>query len=417
MDSSPSQHFASRDPLGTSLLRLLKGFFIAALLVVGWGKISIELASPIGLSLGGTTRGLVYLVFSFYVFTRLVRKDFNGFPSLKDPLALYGVLCVFSLFWALKKDFSLFLDNYLPALLSYFMLRYLLENSSLADSILYLRMLVLFAVLIVLRGPADVGGNFYRNPTVMSTSSEHHTIVAMIVLMGIPLAVSLLVKEKPWLYGAALAVMLCGLILANSRIGWFSFFFLFLYLIFAIKPGGIRILLIVAVAGAFALFLFFFPHLHHRFASLFNLMADSDFIARLEIWHYSFLMIKEHPLGGIGFSIPTFIEEGLLYKEGFSFQHPHNGMLTVLVFTGFAGLSLSFWIIGKALRRLFFLARSADPELKPFIIALTGSFLSLSLMNLADSLFNSSRALLMAFLLLAFLFTFSEPSWRKLHGR
>jgi O-antigen ligase len=417
MDSSPSPHSAFRVPGAPGLLNLFKYLFIAALVVVGWGKIDIEIASCIRLSFGGTTRGVVYILFFIYMIIRVMRKDLKGFSSLKDPLALYGLWCALSILWSRGRDFSLFFDNYLPALLCYCMLRYLLENSSGTELFLYLKILVLFAVLIVIRGPADVGGNFLHNPTVMSTTSEHHTIVAMILLMGIPLASAFLLTEEKgrWLYGGALAVMLCGLILANSRIGWFSFFFLFLFLLWAMKPGGIRVMLLTFLASFLVLFLLFFPNLHQRFMSLFNLMADYDFMARLEIWHYSFIMMREHLLGGIGFSLTAFIEEGLRLKQGFAYHHPHNGMLTVLVFTGSIGLVMSLWIISRALRALLFLSLHADSAAKPYIIAIAGSFLSLAIMNCADTLFNSPRALLVAFLLLAYLFTLREFQGRADH--
>ncbi len=61
--------------------RFLDTLFTLALVLIGWGRIEIELASPIIVSLGGTSRALVFIVFIAYLVVRARKADVMGCPS------------------------------------------------------------------------------------------------------------------------------------------------------------------------------------------------------------------------------------------------------------------------------------------------------------------------------------------------
>ncbi|MDQ7824286.1 MAG: O-antigen ligase family protein [Candidatus Eremiobacteraeota bacterium] len=387
------------------LIPLLSGLFVASLIIIAWGKIQIELAYHISLSIGGKTKCLIFGLFALYLITRLLRRDFQGARSLSDPLTVFTLFCTASLLWATRPDLVFLTDNLLPALLGYYMLRYLLEKGR-GDGIEYLRVLVLFVVLLILRGPADATGNFLTDPTVMSTASEHHTITAMIILAVMPVTFALLVmdRSRQWWYRSALVVMFLGMILANSRIGWFTLFPLLLFLLWAFPSRPLQLFCGGLFAFAVLAFLVMFPHLHGRFMTLFNIGHDNDFLLRIQCWQCTFQMIRDHLLLGVGFSVNTFMEHGEKIVPGFMYGHAHNLFLTVLVLTGLVGLALLLWIMVKIARGLIFFKRHAGEAFAPLAAGLGGSFLALFLMNLPDVLLNSCRATLVASLLMAFLF-------------
>lgn len=391
-------------------LDILYIVFIGALLVAGWGKIDIDLASTVSLSIGGSTRALFYIVFVLYLIIRMIRRDLRKVCFIRDPLTIFGLCCITSTWLSSPDDFYTFSSTFLPAILAYFVIRYLLQNMSKASVERYLKSIIFFALLVLLRAFADAKGNYFINPTIMSTTSEHHTIVAMITLSVFPLCVGFLSIEKkkklPYIF--ALFVMLMGMILCNSRIGWFTFFVLVLYLILLMKSSNVRYTLLAFIVVGFVSFLFLFPHLHKRFLSLFNLIEDRDFQLRMQVWSYTLAIIREHFIIGIGFSVDQFKSVGALYIKDFAFHHPHNFILAVLVYTGIIGFSVFLWIMVKIVRDLVILTRVLDNAMKIYIQALKVSFLGFFLMNMVDNVFTSPRASLLFFVLMACLFFMRE---------
>jgi len=384
-------------------------------MLIGWGRIELELASPVVISLGGTSRALIFIVFAAYLAVRARKADIKGLPSLADPLTLFCAFCALSVITGAGGEFSLFAMNLLPALLAYYIIRYLLSGMPFESHMRYMRVLVIFVVLIVVRGFADVKTNFFVNPTIMSTSAEHHTLVAMMLMAGLPLALALFFfnGRKDWCAIPLLAVMTVGMIVANSRIGWLALMAVALYLFLSMKERSSRAAILSIVAVMAILFFFFFPHLHRRFLTLFNMMADSDFVARLEIWHLSLLMAWKHLFLGIGFSEKQYMAEGALLKQGFSCHHPHNLLLAIPVYTGLPGLALFGWLLYRIIAALRELGKSPERQVQVMTMALKASFLSLFIVNMADSMFNSPRPTLMSFLLMGILFSLSELLRKK----
>jgi glycosyltransferase involved in cell wall biosynthesis/O-antigen ligase len=397
---------------GSSVLEIL---FVIVLLLIGWGRIEVEMAPHMVISLGGTSRALVFIVFFLYILVRLKKADIRGIPSLSDPVTLFTVLCGLSNITGQTGDFSLFAMNLLPALLAYYIIRYVLSGASFEAHLGYFKILVFFVVLLILRGFADAKGNYFVDPTILSTSSEHHTLVALIILAGLPLALALIFikgSRNVWLL-LSMVIITVGMLLANSRIGWLALIVMVFYLLLSMKERRGRVVITVVTVVTGVLFVFFFPHLHRRFMTLFNLMADSDFVARLEIWHYSFIMLAQHLLLGIGFSEKHFLVVGEGLKPGFLYHHPHNLLLGVGVYTGLAGLFLFGWLSFRIIKALGSLGKSASPQVRIAALALKASFLSILLVNMADTMVNSPRPTLISFLLMGLLFSLSEGEEKK----
>ncbi|MHC9541899.1 MAG: glycosyltransferase [Vulcanimicrobiota bacterium] len=382
-------------------------FFVISLLIVGWGRIDIEFASGIFISLGGTTRGLIYPLFLLYCILRLIRKDIFRVRFLGDPVTLLSIIFIGVTAASPSHDLQMIRDIFLPALLVYYMTRFLLENSDFIDLPGLLRVMIFFVVCTILRAAVDVQKNFFSNPSIMTTSMEHHTIIAMMILAVVPISLALAVldREKRWLSWPALAVLFVGLVLANSRIGWLSFLVILFFLLFSRAPRPVRLAAVILTILSLAAAIFLFPHLHHRLMSLFSLHSDRDFLVRLDIWNISLRIIASHPVWGIGFSHTAFIAEGLRYKPLFSAEHPHNLYLAILVYTGLAGASAVLLLLASIIRELRRLLLMNIPHWGLLVVSFCAGFAGLAVTNMADTLTNSSRALLLVFLIIACLFS------------
>jgi len=381
--------------------------FCVVLIIVGWGRIDIEPASGMVISLGGTTRGLIYPLFLLYCIMRLLKKDIFRVRFLGDPVTLLGAIFIGVTAASPYHDMNMIRDIWFPALLTYYMARYLLEISGFRGFQTLLWISVLFVVCTILRASVDVQKNFFSNPSIMTTSMEHHTIIAMMILTVAPTALALAVLQNRmrWLSWPALAVLFVGLVLANSRIGWIAFLVILFLMLFSQAQRQVRVAAGVLAALSLAAALFLFPHLHHRLMSLFSLQSDSDFLARLDIWSVSFRIIASHPIWGIGLSHTAFISEGLKYRPVFSAEHPHSAYLAVPVYTGIAGGAAALLLVSSIFRELRRLLALNVPQWGLIILSFCASFAGLAVTNTADTLTNSSRALLLVFLMLAFLFS------------
>lgn len=381
--------------------------FVISLLIVGWGRIDVEFASGVFISLGGTTRGLIYPLFLLYCILRIIRKDIFRVRFLGDPVTLMSIIFIGVTAASPARDLQMIRDIYLPALLVYHMARFLLENLDFRDFLGLLYVMILFVVCTILRASVDVQKNFFSNPSIMTTSMEHHTIVAMMILAVIPvaLALALLDREKRWLSWPALAVLFVGLVLANSRIGWLSFLVILFFLLFSRVQRPVRLAAIFFTVFSLMMAIFLFPHLHHRLMSLFSLHSDRDFLARLDIWHVSIKIITSHPIWGIGFSHAAFIAEGMRHIPLFSAEHPHNLYLAVMVYAGLAGVSAALLLVASIIRELRRLFLMSVPHWGLLVVSFCAGFTGLAVMNMADTVTNSSRAMLLVFLIIACLFS------------
>lgn len=104
--------------------------------------------------------------------------------------------------------------------------------------------------------------------------------------------------------------------------------------------------------------------------------GDESKLRRVDIWRATWLLIKDHPISGVGFGgYWTAIPQYAKASGRQSLQQAHNDYLEVLASGGLIGTSLAVWFlvafVGKARRVL----RSADPFRRNLCMgALTGLF-------------------------------------------
>jgi len=235
----------------------------------------------------------------------------------------------------------------------------------------------------------------------MHSTEEHHTIIAMMIIVALPLALALLQKgtlPRPFYYGL-IALLLVGLFLSSSRIGWIAFALIVLLSLWKFRDTKIRAAILAVPVVLFLIMLILMPHYRDRFFSLGSLGGDRETGTRLQNWTMCARLIGEHPWAGIGFSNREYYRAAREKDSHFQYEHPHNLVLQVAVSMGIPGICLFILVAWSVLKA--FLAGKGK-ELPAVRDALFISLCGFTVMNMADNIFNSQKALLLFFLLLAY---------------
>lgn len=403
-----------KESSGGALQRLLQALFLFSVLLIGWGPIEIPTGAATKIIIRGCTWESYFPLFLFYLICRLYQKDLS-FPRFwRDPLLLLGLLAMLSFIWNPLKDSSLFFDLYLPALLAYYIFRYLLSRDFSQMSSRFWPYYFGALALMILRGVV-MKPAFLQHFSFFDTPYLHHNHVAMNMVIGIPPVLACLFREprKKWLYFVFLIIMLAGLAFSNSRSGWISFGVVLLYLLWKTNNRTTRRVMLVSLVS-FALLIGLFSFSRHRFLTLTNPLADTSMQCRLNMWIISAHIFKDYPLLGIGFSNTIFTSrenvyaaqlyiKGIIKVPGMFDPHPHNLYLQILVSLGILGYIFFIWLfcdIWKALHNLT-ITEKLDNTL---LVAVKASLLGFAVSNMADTVFNSAQSTLIIFILLAYIF-------------
>jgi O-antigen ligase len=297
------------------------------------------------------------LLFYFYRY-----RDWNIFKTpFALPIALFTGWSIIGLFWAL--DVSASIHDIRSHLLKYIVLFLLLTiffNSRAKIRLLFW----VIIVSVMISGFYDMYLFYVVSKNTFLTRmciAEHQLPVGpmgFMALFAVVLVVHLL-RTGEGLWGKCVLVVCLG--------GLFSILF----------ATQMRSLLVAAPFVVFALFwdnkkllttiilifIFYFYVFSTQVRSFENSVSETD---RLTINYMSLLMIKEHPIIGIGFSIDTPGNHDLIdhealraqvpqkYKnEAVEYNNPHNIWMGLSMRLGLVGLLLSAFIVIQGVRMCF----------------------------------------------------------------
>jgi len=411
--------------ISTKALRILEVLFIFSLIMAGWGPVTIPAGPEGSITIPFCTWFLFVPLYTFSIICRLLVKDLKPGLCWKDPFLLFGLLAFLSGFWNPLRDFSLAVNLYMPALLGYFLFRYLLSRDFNRCSAYFWPPFLAALSLTIARGimenPAVLKGH-----SMLGSSLAHHNHMAMNLLLGIPAAIVLMHREKKsrLIYGAVVLFMLFGLALTNSRSGWIGAMVACTCFTWnAPNPRLKKLALAAVLAGSLCIGLY--ASTRERFATLANPVNDSSFRCRIDMWRVSAHLIKMHPLGGIGFSNRIFMalehttalelcKKGIIREPALYDPHPHNLFLQVAVYLGIGGFCLLIWMIHLIWRSFSTLATSCGKETM-MLTALHASLWGFLAVNLADTVFNNPQSTLFILLFLAYILEWAEAEKKTVH--
>lgn len=409
---------------GARARRALYWLFVVLLGIVGWGKLDVWLAPWFHFSVGGGASGAFRLLLAGYVVARVSARDVRLRGDwLLDPLVLLYLLAAVSPLWTWAEpewpvrshDTGDVLGVVLPGLTAYLVSRYLLDRDFETYGLGLLRALTVALSLVALQILVSAPSTLLDFSQVDSFY-EHHTHVAMRMVMAIPLTIGLLMFDRRGggegtvrpAYVALLVLQIVGLTIANSRIGWIALGAVGAYgVAFGVSSKMRRwfafaLLMMLALA-------FTHPKVRANFLSVFNMRNEENYQRRLVIYSTDLKLIARHPLAGLGFSSRTFLYAGrALEGEWWEYDHPHDLFLQVVVYLGVPGFVLLVWVIVALGRAVVFLGRRAPPNYAPLVSAVRGALLGLVVMNVAETALSSERVAFMLPVLLAFV-----TSWAR----
>lgn len=151
-----------------------------------------------------------------------------------------------------------------------------------------------------------------------------------------------------------IVLLTAALIVTQSRGAFVAFLAgLLVFLMLDVRSRRNPVLKIAALVGLVCMVAFFVrvsPSIAWRYARILNPMANKD---RLEIWRTALLMMRDHPLFGVGFN--NFVDIYPLYQhpEGFytSISMAHNIFLEFGATTGIPGLVLFAVVVALGILR------------------------------------------------------------------
>jgi O-antigen ligase len=393
---------------GDRFLAALTYLFAFSILIVGWGRTAYYSGDRIIFSFGGNTSGIVIPLFLLYGLYRIRARDLFPLRFWKDPVFFFSLYAALSPLWGEQKDFSLVKGYLFPALMGYWMASYLLRKSSGALTTFLIATLTCSIAMMVARGMSELPF-IPGEVAIMHSTAEHHTTIAMMILMALPLTIAMasMTKGKARILPAALLFLFgSGIFLVSSRIGWVAFFCLCIFYLIRLPGLRLKALALGIPILLFGLFLLAFPHYMTRFASLGHLSSDLETSTRLQNWKVAGSLLERSYALGISFSNREYRARGRSIDSHFQYEHPHNLYLQIAVYCGIPGIILSLLILVKIAGGLRIWRARGDLSLSK---AFEGGLLGLAVMNCADSAFNSHRAMLMVFMFLALLVHPPEP--------
>jgi len=196
-------------------------------------------------------------------------------------------------------------------------------------------------------------------------------------------------RRRRWLYGLATLLMAGALFLTYSRGAWLLGVPASLLFIAALRGrrallATAGLLLVAAVAGLAAVG-------GERVTSLLDITGGTTFF-RLQLWHSSWAMIRDHPLLGVGldnflyayrshYVLPTAWEE-------FNLSHPHNLVLDFWLRLGVAGLVVISWLLIGFFRRGWQeYRRLPEGGMRLLVLGLMGGMVNFVAHGLVDNAF------------------------------
>jgi O-antigen ligase len=388
------------EPGGDRFFTVFTSLFAFGVLIIGWGPTAYQYQGKTVFSFGGNTSGIIIPLFLIYGAYRLRERDFSPSRFWKDPLFFFSAFAALSPLWGEHRDFSLVKGYLFPALMGYWMGSYILRKSAGTLTSFLVTIMTGSVALMVARGMSELPF-IPEKVAIMHSTAMHHTTIAMMILMALPLAIGMLPLSRGKtrvLFVAFLIIYCAGIFLVSSRIGWIAFFCLCIFYLFKLPGTRSKALAIGAPIILFGLFLLVFPHYMTRFTSLGNLRGDLETSTRLHNWRVAGAILGQSFIQGISFSNVEYKARGRAIDSHFQYEHPHNLFLQILVYCGIPGLMLFFMILWKIAGGLRGWNNSGEPSLTT---GLEGGLLGLAVINCADTAFNDHRAMLMVFLLVA----------------
>ncbi|MFH1081396.1 MAG: O-antigen ligase family protein [Pseudomonadota bacterium] len=339
--------------------------------------------------------------------------DFTFNTPLAFPLILFFIWAFLSIFWSVNKGNSL--HDVRGHLVNHIILFFLLVNFFNSRK----RLAILSWTVVISAAAFSLVGMFYyyvimgnsihatRFGFLLSNSVNWSTelpvnFIGTITVFSIILCLHLSYQEfRIYRHAAIIACMiptLIATILTQSK-GTFVALIIAIIIQLFIKAKKILLLFILAIA----VILMLFP--------LQDRITAKSFKERLKINYFTYEVIKDYPLTGIGFGMQTFVNDidKNLYMKRLPEKYrpaevytPHNLLLDITVRLGLTGLILFLFIIFSFGRICWETIKNArDKDIRSDAECMAVSFIAYFTIGLAEPVFLFRASAIVFYIILA----------------
>ena len=206
-------------------------------------------------------------------------------------------------------------------------------------------------------------------------------------------------KNKKLIYLFLSMLFITNLLMTFSRNALLGFGLgvLVLGLIYSIK--------LIFALGGFSILMFFIPSVSQRVMDITSLSQNES---RIKLWKTAIMMIREHPIIGVGNGnfVTRYNEYVIKYKElkyqSYQNYPAHNSYLKVQSELGIIGIVSFLGVVAITLFRVKKLyTTTTDKFHKPFYMGVMASMIAFLFMNVFDNLFFAPKATTYFWFLLA----------------
>ncbi len=388
---------------------LYRGLFkreVATYLLVAYLPFSMQIPIDFGNVITGLNFTNIMILFVAYLWfkSRDKSKPVLSKTALNVPIFIFLGLGIFSILRGMGYGMDYLAEasiEFYRRWITAFFLYFFIVNSNhdkevMKNIVRIIMMVTAFVALMAIYEYRDIDdrvGGVFNQPNHLAAFFNYY----LYLFFGF----FLVYKKRSWIFLLPFIICFRGIMVTFSRAGYLAFA-AGMYAIICFRS---RILLFFLVLAT--VFLFFNPAflpegIRYRMAQTFEkqktqqiepgteLNADSldaSAAERLKVWEGAMVMIREHPIFGIGFY--TFEKKILHYWIGTKSHDAHNNYLLIASEMGVPALLVFLWIIWRIVKNSWKLYKiSADPFIKAVGLGMLGGVPSLLISNIYGSRLN-----------------------------
>lgn len=398
--------------IGSKLLSLLLYLYIILLPILP-SKFNIG-----GIPLNGDIiLALVILIYLLMIAgIRDYRKRF--FKGLKEFFTNYLDLFIFVLMAVMFISISYSTDKkiaigetarFATYIALYFIIKYELNEKRVLDNMLklYIATGAIINIVGIVEYFKGIGYIQQSEHGVMvrifSTLENSNNLGAFMVIYIFPLIMIALRERnrvKKAIYLLLCLLPLINIILSFSRNAWVG---LVIGCIILALTYNWRIIIALFGLGGASLFI---PQVWNRVREITDVSQN---LSRIKLWDIALMMIKDHPIKGVGNGNYRALYEKyrMLYKNKIEYYpgqnfHPHNIFIKIQTELGIFGtIAFLAMIISIMYRLISFIKKSSDEFYKSFYKGFLASFIAFIAMNLIDNFFSAPKVIAFFWILIA----------------
>ncbi|MBU5485496.1 O-antigen ligase family protein [Clostridium sp. MSJ-11] len=291
----------------------------------------------------------------------------------------------------------------------YFIIKYELNEKKILDNILKLYIIAgtIISTIGIFEYSRGIGyvqqsehGVMVRIFSTLENSNNLGVFMVIFIFPVIMLALNESNRRKKIMYIVISLLALANIILSFSRNAWVG---LVIGCIILAITYNWKIIIGLFGLGGLSLFI---PAVWNRVVEITDISQN---LSRIKLWDIALMMIKDHPIRGVGNGNyrALYEEYRLLYKNKIEYYpgqnfHPHNIILKIQTELGIFGtISFIAMILSIATKLIKFINSCKDSFYKAFYKGFLASFIAFICMNFIDNFFSAPKVIAFFWILIA----------------